>query len=93
LNRCKEYIWDTLGVGHYSETRNDLIGAAYSSKLSPWLSDGSLSPRYVYHQVKEFERKKRANDSTKTFIDELFWRDYYRFWAMRYGNKIFSSYG
>jgi deoxyribodipyrimidine photo-lyase len=26
-------------------------------------------------------------------IDELFWRDFWRFWSMKYGNKIFSSYG
>jgi deoxyribodipyrimidine photo-lyase len=43
--------------------------------------------------VKEFEEKHRSNESTKVFLDELFWRDFYRYWAMKYGYKIFSSYG
>ena len=29
----------------YKETRNGLLGADYSSKFSPWLNEGCLSPR------------------------------------------------
>lgn len=27
------------------------------------------------------------------FIDELFWRDFNRFWCMNHGDKVFSEYG
>ena len=93
FKRVKEYIFDTRSVAQYAVTRNQLIGANYSSKFSPWLACGALSPRYAYHQVKEFEAKHRSNESTKVFVDELFWRDFNRFWCMRHGVKVFSSYG
>jgi deoxyribodipyrimidine photo-lyase len=37
LKRLEEYIFTTRSVAHYDDTRNNLIGANYSSKLSPWL--------------------------------------------------------
>ena len=55
LKRLDEYIFKTRSVAHYNDTRNNLIGANYSSKLSPWLQNGSLSCRQVYWRVKEFE--------------------------------------
>lgn len=86
VKRMNEYIVETKAVGHYAISRNDLLGSNYSSKFSPWISSGALSPKYVYYQVKEFEKKHKSNESTKVFLDELFWRDFYRFWAMKYGN-------
>jgi deoxyribodipyrimidine photo-lyase len=93
LKRCKEFVWDTKSVGSYAATRNQLIGTNYSSKLSPYFANGALSPRYVYFETKAFEDKHRKNDSTKVFVDELFWRDFNRYWCMKYGVKVFSSYG
>jgi len=46
--RLREYIFETKSVGNYALTRNQLIGANYSSKFSPWLASGALSPRYIY---------------------------------------------
>lgn len=43
--------------------------------------------------MKEFEKTQRANESTRVFVDELFWRDFNKYWFMRHGNKGFSSYG
>ena len=93
LKRVKEYIWGTMAVANYATTRNQLIGSNYSSKLSPWLACGALSPRYVYFETRSFEEKHRRNESTKVFIDELFWRDFNRYWCLKYGNKVFYSYG
>lgn len=90
MKRVKEYIWETKAVGTYATTRNQLIGSNYSSKLSPWLSTGNISPRYVYFETKAFEEKHSRNESTKVYIDELFWRDYNRYWCLKYGNKVFS---
>lgn len=35
----------------YKETRNGMLGPDYSTKFSPWLASGSLSPRYIYEEV------------------------------------------
>ena len=88
-----EYIFEKKSVGHYQETRNSLIGSEYSSKLAPWLANGCISIREIYFRTKEYEKKHSASESTKVFIDELFWRDYNKFWFMRYKGKAFSSYG
>lgn len=55
LERINEYIFSKRAVSKYSTTRNDLLGANYSSKLSPWLANGSISCRKVYWEVKRFE--------------------------------------
>jgi deoxyribodipyrimidine photo-lyase len=93
LKRCKEYITQRKAVGHYAVTRNELIGEDYSSKLSPWLANGCLSIRQVYHETKQFEKDVQRNESTGVFVDELFWRDFNRYWCMHHGNKVFSGYG
>ncbi|WOL13451.1 cryptochrome DASH, chloroplastic/mitochondrial [Canna indica] len=73
----------------YKETRNGMLGADYSTKFSPWLASGSLSPRYIYEEVKRYEKKRLANDSTYRVLFELIWRDYFRFLSIKYGNSIF----
>ena len=93
LKRLNEYVFSKRAVSKYESTRNDLIGADYSSKLSPWLANGSISSRKVYWEVKRFEEEQVRNESTKIYIDELFWRDFNRFWCMNHGNKVFQSYG
>jgi deoxyribodipyrimidine photo-lyase len=93
LNRLKDYIWTQDLLKVYKETRNGLIGADYSSKLSPWLALGCISPRYIYAQVKQYESERIANQSTYWLIFELLWREYFRFLMMKYGKAIFSTYG
>lgn len=93
LKRMNQYIFEKKSVGHYNDTRNNLIGSEYSSKLSPWLANGTLSARKVYFTTHEFMRVHRSNDSTRVFIDELFWRDFNKYWFMRFGTKAFSEYG
>ena len=91
LKRIKEYMHASLG--HYAATRNGLLGSEYSSKLSPWLANGCVSIRDIYYQTVEFEKAHGASENTRHFIDELLWRDFSRYWCMRFGNKVFSSYG
>jgi deoxyribodipyrimidine photo-lyase len=55
LKRCDEYINQRKALITYKETRNGLMGVDYSSKLSPWLANGSLSVRYVYHLTRQFK--------------------------------------
>ncbi|MQM16981.1 hypothetical protein Taro_049947, partial [Colocasia esculenta] len=73
----------------YKETRNGMIRPDYSTKFSPWLAFGCLSPRYVYEEVKRYEKERLANESTYWVLFELIWRDYFRFLSKKYGNSIF----
>jgi deoxyribodipyrimidine photo-lyase len=93
LERLHYYIWKTKHIARYKETRNELLGTEYSSRLSPWLSVGSLSPRQVYEEVKRFEENVIANESTYWLIFELLWRDFFRWVAWKFGKKIFYSSG
>ncbi|WZZ84924.1 hypothetical protein YC2023_113503 [Brassica napus] len=35
----------------YKETRNGMLGPDYSTKFSPWLAFGCISPRFIYEEV------------------------------------------
>lgn len=93
LKRVKHYLWDTDLLKTYKKTRNGLIGADYSTKFSPWLADGCLSPRAVYWEVKRYEKERGENDSTYWLIFELLWRDYFRFMFKKHGTSFFMEEG
>ncbi len=93
LKRLHYYFWESSKVKTYKETRNELIGADYSSKFSPWLANGCLSPKQIYHELKKYEAAKRGNESTYWLFFELLWRDFFRFMGKKYGNKIFQKGG
>lgn len=89
LARLDHYLWESDAIASYKETRNGLLGADYSSKFSAWLACGCLSPRTIYHEVKDYEAERTANSSTYWMIFELIWRDYFRFVGMKFGKKLF----
>jgi deoxyribodipyrimidine photo-lyase len=93
LTRLNQYFWQLDCLKKYKETRNGMLGADYSSKFSPWLARGCISPRYIYEQVQKYEKERIKNDSTYWLIFELIWRDYFRFICAKHGNKIFSPSG
>lgn len=93
LNRLNDYIWKKDLLKDYKNTRNELLGSDYSSKLSAWLSIGCISPRRVYEEVKRYESEKIANESTYWLIFELLWRDFFYLIALKYGTRIFKIKG
>jgi deoxyribodipyrimidine photo-lyase len=88
-----QWIWERDCLKEYKETRNGLVGADYSSKLSPWLSTGCISAVEVYWEIKKYEDERVANDSTYWLFFELLWREFFRFVARRYGAQIFKRNG
>merc|ERR1719320_2282974 len=93
LKRLHDYSWGTNAITTYKETHNGLVGTEYSTKFSPWLAIGSLSPRTIYAEVKKFESRRTANKSTYWVIFELIWRDYFRYVCFKYGNAVFQAGG
>ncbi|WP_017658633.1 DASH family cryptochrome [Baaleninema simplex] len=93
MARVKEYFWERDRLRVYKQTRNGMLGADYSSKFSPWLALGCLSPRYLYEEVKAYEAERVRNDSTYWLIFELLWRDYFRFICQKHGDRVFYRSG
>ncbi|MDX2099197.1 MAG: DASH family cryptochrome [Leptolyngbyaceae cyanobacterium bins.59] len=91
--RLNHYFWQQDHLQRYKETRNRMLGADYSSKFSPWLSLGCLSPRFIYDQVQAYETQRVRNDSTYWLVFELLWRDYFRFIAAKHGDQLFYRSG
>ena len=89
LARLEDYFWNGNHLKAYKETRNGMLGADYSSKFSPWLAHGCLSPRYIYWQMQEYEQQRVKNKSTYWLIFELLWRDYFRFICEKHGDRVF----
>ncbi|KAG6509198.1 hypothetical protein ZIOFF_034589 [Zingiber officinale] len=83
------YAWMNDQLKDYKETRNGMLGPDYSTKFSPWLASGSISPRYIHEEVRRYEKQRLANESTYWVLFELIWRDYFRFLSIKYGNSIF----
>lgn len=93
IKRLNYYFWEKDCLRVYKQTRNGMLGSDYSSKFSPWLALGCLSPRYIYQEVERYEAHRVKNDSTYWLIFELLWRDFFRFTAVKYGNRLFSLSG
>lgn len=93
LKRLQHYLFGTKAISTYKDTRNGLIGDAYSTKFSAHLSLGCVSARSIYYAVKKYEAQHGANDSTYWLIFELMWRDYFRFMMKKHRQKFFLQHG
>jgi deoxyribodipyrimidine photo-lyase len=91
--RMRHFIWEGQAIRTYKETRDQLAGLDFSSKFSAWLSQGCISPRRIYSEIKCFEREVVANESTYWVIFELLWRDFFRFSFKKYPNAYFQLHG
>lgn len=87
--RLNSYFFETQLISRYKITRNGMLGANYSTKFSPWLALGCLSPRKIYHELKTYESLFSANESTYWLVFELLWRDYFRFMMKKHLHRFF----
>jgi len=93
LKALNYYLWESDNIASYKETRNGLLGRDYSSKFSAYLSQGCLSPKQVYYELKRYEKERTKNKSTYWLVFELLWRDFFRVMAKKHGNLIFQIEG
>ena len=92
LSHVERYFEGALPQ-RYKQTRNGLIGVDYSTKFSPWLATGALSPRALYAILKSHESTQGANESTYWIWFELLWRDYFRFLHLQHGARLYRAAG
>ena len=64
LVRLYHYFWESGNIKSYKKTRSGMLGADFSSRFSPWLAHGALSPKFIYHELKKYEEENGANEST-----------------------------
>lgn len=77
----------------YKTTRNGLSGIDYSTKLSPWLATGAVSPRTVHQALLKHEDRFGVSDGSRWIVFELLWRDYFRFSSLKHGRRLFQHDG
>ncbi|ADZ89748.1 cryptochrome, DASH family [Marinomonas mediterranea MMB-1] len=77
----------------YKETRNTMDDWMSSTKFSPWLAQGAISPRQVMNSLAFYESRMGSNDSTYWIYFELLWREYFQWYSMKYGARLFSKSG
>ncbi len=77
----------------YKQTRNAFEGETFSSRLSPYLALGCLSPRTVQDELRKAEKRHGANESTYWLFFELLWREYFRWLLLKEGKHFFRAGG
>ena len=77
----------------YKQTRNGLDGMDYSTKFSPWLAQGCLSARRIIHRLNQYQDQVVSNDSTYWIYFELLWREYFQWYAEKYGEQMIAFSG
>ncbi len=89
--RLNEYLWKADRLRVYKETRDGILEWNDSSKLSPYLALGLISPRTIYAEILKYESERVKNQSTYWLFFELLWRDYFHFIARKWGSKLFTG--
>ncbi|MEZ8543852.1 DASH family cryptochrome [Vibrio splendidus] len=76
---------------NYKQTRNAFDGIVNSTKFSPWLALGCVSPKTIYRHLKQFETEHGSNDSTYWIYFELLWREYFYWKCLSLGSSLFGD--
>ena len=87
----------TQSASTYKETRNGLDehcnGINFSTRFSPWLSNGSISARQVICELHRYESEIEANESTYWIYFEILWREYFQWYAHKHRANLFRFNG
>lgn len=89
LHRLQKWMFEDDKLKDYFEIRNGMLGEGYSSKLSPWLALGCISPRRVWKEAQRYEKERTKNKSTYWLIFELTWRDFFIYMGLSQGDGLF----
>lgn len=85
------HYFSTQLPGNYKQVRNRLYGWKNSTKFSPWLALGCVSPNQIMDQLRRYEIAHGSNESTYWIYFELLWRDFFYYNARKQGVRLFHS--
>ena len=80
-------------IHDYKKTRNEMSGFSNSTKFSPYLASGCISPRKIYFEIKKQEEKTYKSDSSYWICFELLWRDFFHLIMKQSRQKLFLKSG
>jgi deoxyribodipyrimidine photo-lyase len=93
LKAFHKYL-DQKGPFFYNQTRDYLNWENAGSGLAPWLANGTLSPRLLYDKLSRLnDEHPQHAENLQPFLEQLIWRDYFRYLFLRYGIKLFTVQG
>eukprot|EP00466_Bigelowiella_natans_P001315 jgi/Bigna1/41078/e_gw1.49.21.1 len=98
LQAMKRYIWTEDRLRKYVGSSDSMSPGKYNALnsttgLSAYLAHGCISPRLLYAEVQQYEKKRVKNRSTYWVFHELVFRDFFVFSAIRWGNTLFHRRG
>ncbi|OTA93422.1 hypothetical protein M434DRAFT_43756, partial [Hypoxylon sp. CO27-5] len=100
-----EHLIKSGSVLSYKTSRNGLLGADFSTKLSAYLAQGCITARQIHQRLVVYEDGKDEslaesqgygegeNEGTKAIRFELLWRDYMRLCTRKFKEKLFLRAG
>ncbi|KKY15794.1 putative cryptochrome dash [Phaeomoniella chlamydospora] len=95
------HIIRSTSASSYKDTRNGLLGDDYSTKISAYLSLGTITARQVHASLLSYEDgtdsqysstpgfSQGENQGTAAIRFELLWRDYMRLCTRKFGPRLF----
>jgi len=93
--RKENQKWDRGAIVSYHKTRHKSIGTEYSTKWSPFLAHGCISPRWIFHVIRHFEARTGIKNRNTDFsvIVMMVFRDWMKFESLKWGDRIFYEGG
>jgi len=89
--RLQKWMFDDDHLKDYRDIQNGMVGEGYSSKLSPWIARGCISPRRIREEALRYESQRMTkNFSTYWLPNMLEWRDFMIYIARSQGDRIFK---
>lgn len=92
LAQLADYFSSPYPAQHKQLSAN-LDGWNNSSKLSPWLALGNISARKFVEELEHYQRTHAENDSTEQLFEEMIWREYFQWYALANGERLFELSG
>lgn len=93
LTQLLSYLDHPEGVKKYHERRNGMLEFLDSSKLSPWLAWGCLSPLRVVHELSRILAGSSESEGAEKLLYELYWREFFKHTSLVLGRELFSLSG
>jgi deoxyribodipyrimidine photo-lyase len=93
LERLQYYIWNSGHLSDYKNSSEELSTPDGSTKFSPWLAQGCLSPKLVYQELMKYKSVNPRDKSIACLKLSLLRRDFLRLIAKKYEEQIFSPSG
>ena len=93
LARLDAYARNPNGAAQYKTRRNGLLGTEFSTKFSPWLASGAISPQRIWQTCLDLEDELGGSPDVEWIRVELLWREYFQWVAYTAGPTLFQKKG